>query len=241
MSDKLDFLAFGAHPDDVELGCGATIAKLVSQGKKVGIVDLTRGELGTRGSAEIRAKETNEASKILGITIRENMDFKDGFFRNDEVHQLKIIQVIRKYQPDFVFCNAPDDRHIDHPKGSQLIVEASFLSGLTKINTDDSSGNAQKQWRPKNIYHYIQWKNLDPDFIFDVSGFHNTKMDAVKCYSSQFYDPKSKEPETPISTKNFLNFVQSRANDFGRLIGVEHGEGFISNRKLGFSSFDELI
>ena len=241
MSDKLDFLAFGAHPDDVELGCGATIAKLVSQGKKVGIVDLTRGELGTRGSAEIRTKETNEASKILGITIRENMDFKDGFFRNDEEHQLKIIQVIRKYQPDFVFCNAPDDRHIDHPKGSQLIVEASFLSGLTKINTDDSSGNAQKQWRPKNIYHYIQWKNLDPDFIFDVSGFHNIKMDAVKCYSSQFYDPKSKEPETPISTKNFLNFVQSRANDFGRLIGVEHGEGFISNRKLGFSSFDELI
>ena len=241
MSDKLDFLAFGAHPDDVELGCGATIAKLVSQGKKVGIVDLTRGELGTRGSAEIRTKETNEASKILGITIRENMNFKDGFFRNDEEHQLKIIQVIRKYQPDFVFCNAPDDRHIDHPKGSQLIVEASFLSGLTKINTDDSSGNAQKQWRPKNIYHYIQWKNLDPDFIFDVSGFHNTKMDAVKCYSSQFYDPKSKEPETPISTKNFMDFVQSRANDFGRLIGVEHGEGFISNRKLGFSSFDDLI
>ena len=241
MSDKLDFLAFGAHPDDVELGCGATIAKLVSQGKKVGIVDLTRGELGTRGSAEIRTKETNQASKILGITIRENMNFKDGFFRNDEEHQLKIIQVIRKYQPDFIFCNAPDDRHIDHPKGSQLIVEASFLSGLTKIYTDDSSGNAQKQWRPKNIYHYIQWKNLDPDFIFDVSGFHHTKMDAVKCYSSQFYDPKSKEPETPISNKNFLDFVQSRANDFGRLIGVEHGEGFISNRKLGFSSFDELI
>ena len=241
MSDNLDFLAFGAHPDDVELGCGATIAKLVSHGKKVGIVDLTRGELGTRGSAEIRTKETKEASKILGVAVRENMDFKDGFFRNDKEHQLKIIQIIRKYQPDFVFCNAPDDRHIDHPKGSQLIVEASFLSGLTKINTDDSSGNAQKQWRPKNIYHYIQWKNLDPDFIFDVSGFHNTKMDAVKCYSSQFYDPKSKEPETPISTKNFMNFVQSRANDFGRLIGVEHGEGFISNRKLGFSSFDELI
>ena len=241
MSDKLDFLAFGAHPDDVELGCGATIAKLVSQGKKVGIVDLTRGELGTRGSAEIRTKETKEASKILGISLRENMDFKDGFFRNDEEHQLKIIQLIRKYQPEFVFCNAPDDRHIDHPKGSRLVVEASFLSGLSKINTDDSLGKTQKKWRPKNIYHYIQWKNLDPDFIFDVSGFHHTKMDAVKCYSSQFYDPKSKEPETPISTKNFLDFVQSRANDFGRLIGVEHGEGFISNRKLGFSSFDELI
>ena len=241
MSDKLDFLAFGAHPDDVELGCGATIAKLVSQGKKVGIVDLTRGELGTRGSAEIRTKETKEASKILGITIRENMDFKDGFFRNDEEHQLKIIQIIRKYQPDFIFCNAQDDRHIDHPKGSQLVVEASFLSGLSKIVTHDFFGNNQNQWRPKNIYHYIQWKNLHPDFIFDVSGFHNTKMDAVKCYSSQFYDPKSKEPETPISTKNFLDFVQSRANDFGRLIDVEHGEGFISNRILGTNSFDYFI
>jgi bacillithiol biosynthesis deacetylase BshB1 len=241
MSDKLDFLAFGAHPDDVELGCGATIAKLVSQGKKVGIVDLTRGELGTRGSAEIRTKETKEASKILGITVRENMDFKDGFFRNDEEHQLKIIQVIRKYQPDFVFCNAQDDRHIDHPKGSQLVVEASFLSGLSKIVTNDSLGNNQKQWRPKNIYHYIQWKNLHPDFIFDVSGFHNTKMDAVKCYSSQFYDPKSIEPETPISAKNFLDFVQSRANDFGRLIDVEHGEGFISNRILGTNSFEYFI
>ena len=241
MSDKLDFLAFGAHPDDVELGCGATIAKLVSQGKKVGIVDLTRGELGTRGSAEIRTKETKEASKILGISKRENMDFKDGFFRNDEEHQLKIIQVIRKYQPDFIFCNAPDDRHIDHPKGSQLIVDASFLSGLSKINTKDTSVNSQKKWRPKNIYHYIQWKNLDPDFIFDVSGFHNTKMDAVKCYSSQFYDPESKEPETPISTKNFMDFVQSRANDLGRLIGVEHGEGFISNRILGTNSFEHFI
>ncbi len=241
MSDKLDFLAFGAHPDDVELGCGATIAKLVSQGKKVGIVDLTRGELGTRGSAEIRTKETKEASKILGISKRENMDFKDGFFRNDEEHQLKIIQLIRKYQPDFIFCNAPDDRHIDHPKGSQLIVDASFLSGLSKINTKDTSVNSQKKWRPKNIYHYIQWKNLDPDFIFDVSGFHNTKMDAVKCYSSQFYDPKSKEPETPISTKNFMDFVQSRANDLGRLIGVEHGEGFISNRILGTNSFEHFI
>ena len=241
MSDKLDFLAFGAHPDDVELGCGATIAKLVSQGKKVGIIDLTRGELGTRGSAEIRTIETKEASKILGITLRENMDFKDGFFLNDKEHQLKIIKVIRKYQPDFIFCNAPDDRHIDHPKGSQLVVEASFLSGLSKIVTDDSLGKIQKQWRPKNIYHYIQWKNLDPDFIFDVSGFHNAKMDAVKCYSSQFYDPKSKEPETPISTKNFLDFIQSRANDYGRLIGVEHGEGFISNRKLGIINFKSII
>ncbi len=241
MSDKLDFLAFGAHPDDVELGCGATIAKLVSQGKKVGIIDLTRGELGTRGSAEIRTKETKEASKILGISVRENMNFKDGFFRNDEKHQLKVVKLIRKYQPDFIFCNAPDDRHIDHPKGSQLVIEACFLSGLSKINTDNSLGNSQKKWRPKNIYHYIQWKNLDPDFIFDVSGYHDIKMNSVKCYSSQFYDPNSNEPETPISSKNFLHFVQSRATDFGRLIGVEYGEGFISNRILGTTSFENLI
>lgn len=241
MSDKLDFLAFGAHPDDVELGCGATIAKLVSQGKKVGIVDLTRGELGTRGSAEIRTKETKEASKILGISARENMGFKDGFFCNDKVHQLKIISIIRKYKPDFVFCNAPDDRHIDHPKGSKLIVEASFLSGLSKINTKNSLGKTQKQWRPKNIYHYIQWKNLDPDFIFDVSGFHHIKMDAVKCYSSQFYNPKSKEPETPISKKNFLGFIESRAVDFGRLIGVLHAEGFVSNRIIGINSFENVL
>ena len=241
MSAKLDFLAFGAHPDDVELGCGATIAKLISHGKKVGIIDLTKGELGTRGSAEIRTRETKEASKILGISSRENMNFKDGFFLNDEKHQLKIIQVIRKYQPDFIFCNAPEDRHSDHPKGSQLVIEASFLSGLSKINTKDISGNSQKKWRPKNIYHYIQWKNLNPDFIFDVSGFHIIKMDAVKCYSSQFYDPKSKEPETPISKKNFLDFVNSRASDFGRLIGVDHGEGFISNKVLGINSFENLI
>ncbi len=241
MSDKLDFLAFGAHPDDVELGCGATIAKLVSQGKKIGIVDLTRGELGTRGSAIIRTKETKEASKILGISVRENMDFKDGFFVNDEEHQLKIIRVIRKYQPDFIFCNAPDDRHIDHPKGSKLIVEASFLSGLSKITTTDSFGNFQKKWRPNNTYHYIQWKNLIPNFIFDVSGFHHIKMDAVKCYSSQFYDPDSTEPETPISKKNFLDFVESRALDYGRLIGVSHAEGFISNRVLGINSFENLV
>jgi len=241
MSDKLDFLAFGAHPDDVELGCGGTIAKLVSQGKKIGIIDLTRGELGTRGSAVIRTKETKEASKILGISVRENMDFKDGFFINDEEHQLKIIRVIRKYQPEIIFCNAPDDRHIDHPKGSKLIVEASFLSGLSKITTTDSFGNFQKKWRPNNIYHYIQWKNLIPNFIFDVSGFHQIKMDAVKCYSSQFYDPDSTEPETPISKKNFLDFIESRALDCGRLIGVSHAEGFISNRVLGINSFENLV
>ena len=186
MSDKLDFLAFGAHPDDVELGCGATIAKLISKGKKVGIIDLTRGELGTRGSAEIRTKETKEASKILGISSRENMNFKDGFFLNDEKHQLKIIQVIRKYQPEFIFCNAPDDRHSDHPKGSQLVIEASFLSGLSKINTKDISGNSQKKWRPKKpeytsgtLWKYSQ--SVGPAFKGAVT--HPGASKEKKCYA----------------------------------------------------------
>ena len=202
MDNKLDFLAFGAHPDDVELGCSGTILKIQDSGKKVGVIDLT-GELGTRGSAKIRSEETELASKILGIDVRENLEFEDGFINNDRKHQLKVISIIRKYQPDFVFCNAPDDRHIDHPKASNLITESCFLSGLSKLTTYDVKGITQEKWRPKNIFHYIQWKNLKPDFIFDISGYMQTKMNIIKCYSSQFYDPKSKEPETPISKKTF--------------------------------------
>ena len=241
MENKLDFLAFGAHPDDVELGCSGALLKATDNGKKVGIIDLTRGELGTRGSSEIRSKETKAASKVLGIDIRENLEFKDGFFINDIEHQMKVISIIRKYKPDFIFCNAPDDRHIDHPKASKLIVESSFLSGLAKIKTIDESGIDQAHWRPKNIFHYIQWKNLKPDFILDISGYMQSKMDAIKCYRSQFYDPKSKEPETPISKKNFLDFIESRAVDYGRLIGVEHGEGFISHRTTGLTSLNDFI
>jgi bacillithiol biosynthesis deacetylase BshB1 len=241
MENKLDFLAFGAHPDDVELGCSGALLKIIDSGKKAGIIDLTMGELGTRGSSEIRSKETKEASKLLGINIRENLKFKDGFFTNDFEHQMKIISIIRKYRPDFIFCNAPDDRHIDHPKASKLVIDSSFLSGLSKIKTVDDLGNHQPHWRPKNIFHYIQWKNLKPDFIFDISGYIQTKMDVIKCYSSQFYDPKSKEPDTPISKKNFLDFIESRAADCGRIIGVDHGEGFISHRTTGLSSLSELI
>ena len=222
---KLDILAFGAHPDDVELGCGATIAKEISLGKKVGIVDLTRGELGTRGSADLRDEEAKKSAEILGVSIRENLGFSDGFFKNDKEHQLAIIKMIRKYRPEIVLCNAIDDRHIDHGKGSKLVSDACFLSGLLKIETkvDDK---LQEKWRPNNVYHYIQWKNINPDFVVDVTGFIEKKVDSILAYSSQFFDPKSNEPETPITSKNFLDSITYRAKDLGRIIGVEYAEGF---------------
>lgn len=239
---KLDILVFGAHPDDAELGAGGTIAKEVSRGKKVGIVDLTRGELGTRGSAELRDKEATKAAKILGISVRENLEFADGFFVNDREHQLEVIKMIRKYRPEIVLCNAVDDRHIDHPKGSKLVSDACFLSGLVKIDTQmDGDGEWQEPWRPKLVYHFIQWKNLEPDFVVDVTGFIEKKTEAIMAYSSQFYDPKSKEPETPISSKNFTDSVNYRARDLGRLVGVEHAEGFTVERFVAVDSLDALI
>ena len=237
---KLDILAIGAHPDDVELGCGATMAKEISLGKKVGILDLTRGELGTRGSAEIRDIEASNAAKILNVSIRENLAFADGFFANDKKHQLEIIKIIRKYKPAIVLCNAVDDRHIDHSKGSSLASDACFLSGLMKIETK-INGKKQNAWRPKQVYHYIQWKNIEPDFVVDVSDFIETKVNAVKAYSSQFYDPNSKEPNSPISSKNFLESIKYRAQDLGRLIGVEYAEGFTTERYAAVKSLDKLI
>ncbi len=239
---KLDILVFGAHPDDAELGAGATIAKEISRGKKIGIVDLTRGELGTRGTAEIRDEEALQAAKILGVQVRENLEFADGFLVNDKEHQLAIIRMVRKYRPEIVLCNAIDDRHIDHAKASQLVSEACFLSGLIKIDTQfEGDDQWQKAWRPKNVYHYIQWKDLKPDFVVDVSGFIDKKTEAVMAYGSQFYDPKSKEPHTPISSKNFTDSVAYRARDLGRLIGCEHGEGFTVERYVAVSSLDSLI
>lgn len=238
---KLDILAFGAHPDDVELGAGATIAKEIANGKKVGIVDLTRGELGTRGSAEIRDDEAAAAAKILGVSVRENLKFADGFFTNDKEHQLAIIKMIRKYQPSIVLCNAIDDRHIDHGKGSKLVSDACFLSGLIKIETKDQNNEVQKPWRPNHVYHYIQWKNIEPDFVVNVTGFIEKKKDAIMAYSSQFFDPKSSEPETPISSKNFTDSVDYRARDLGRLIGVEYGEGFTTERYVAVDKLDDLI
>lgn len=237
---KLDILVFGAHPDDAELGAGGTIAKEIALGKKVGIVDLTRGELGTRGSAEIRDKESANAGKILGVAVRENLRFRDGFFINDEAHQLEIIKMIRKYKPHTVLCNAIDDRHIDHGKGSKLVSDSCFLSGLRRIETKIGEEN-QHEWRPKLVYHYIQWKNITPDFVVDISDYIGAKTDAILAYTSQFHDPKSNEPETPISSKTFIESVHYRAKDLGRLVGVDFAEGFTVERMVAVDSLDHLI
>ncbi|RKS03311.1 MULTISPECIES: bacillithiol biosynthesis deacetylase BshB1 [unclassified Flavobacterium] len=237
---KLDILAFGAHPDDVELGCSGTIAKEVSLGKKIGIIDLTRGELGTRGSVEIRNKESKLAAEILGISVRENLDMRDGFFVNDEAHQMEIIKRIRKYKPEIVICNAIEDRHIDHGKGSKLVSDACFLSGLRRIETTHE-GVEQEAWRPKVVYHYIQWKNIEPDFVVDISAFIDKKEAAILAYSSQFYSENSNEPVTPIATKNFLESIHYRSQDFGRLVGVEYAEGFTVERYLAVNSLSDLI
>ena len=237
---KLDILAFGAHPDDVELGCSGTIAKEVSLGKKVGIIDLTRGELGTRGSVEIRDQEAALAAEILGISMRENLNMRDGFFLNDEAHQLEIIKRIRKYKPEIVICNAIEDRHIDHGKGSKLVSDACFLSGLRKIETEHE-GVQQEVWRPKVVYHYIQWKNIEPDFVVDISEFMDIKTQSILAYASQFYSENSNEPITPIATKNFLQSIHYRTQDFGRLIGVDYAEGFTTERYVAVKSLGDLI
>jgi N-acetylglucosamine malate deacetylase 1 len=237
---KLDILAFGAHPDDVELGCSGTILKEIALGKKVGIIDLTRGELGTRGSAEIRDQEANAAAKVLGVAVRENLNMRDGFFVNDEKHQLEIIKMIRKYQPEIVLCNAIDDRHIDHAKGSKLVSDACFLSGLMKIETQ-LEGKSQSAWRPQLVYHYIQWKNITPDFVVDITGFTDKKIESILAYRSQFYDANSKEPESPITSKNFLESLNYRSRDLGRLVGVEHAEGFTVERYLAVNSLSNLM
>lgn len=236
---KLDILAFGAHPDDVELGCSGTLAKEIFLGKKVGIIDLTQGELGTRGSAKLRLEEAENARQILNAEIRENLGFADGFFKNDKEHQLEIIKIIRKYQPEIVLCNAITDRHIDHGKGSSLVSDACFLSGLRKIETE-IEGKPQSAWRPKQVYHYIQWKNIEPDFVVDISGFIEKKIESVLAYKSQFYDANSNEPTTPISDKNFLDSVTYRARDLGRLIGVDFAEGFTTEKVVATKSLFDL-
>jgi len=237
---KVDVLAIGAHPDDVELGCGGTIAKLISEGKKVAILDLTQGELGTRGTNETRAIEAKNAAEILGISARENLKMKDGFLINSEEYQLRIIKAIRTYQPEIVFCNAVDDRHPDHAKAAKLASDACFLSGLIKIETEES-GKKQEKWRPKQVFHYIQWKNLEPDFVIDISGFLDKKIESCLAYKTQFYDPTSTEPTTPISSKSFLDSIAYRAQDLGRLAGVEHAEGFTTEKTLALKNFDGII
>ncbi|AYO56826.1 bacillithiol biosynthesis deacetylase BshB1 [Chryseobacterium sp. 6424] len=237
---KVDILAIGAHPDDVELGCGGTLAKMIAEGKTVAIVDLTQGELGTRGTNFTRAEEAAKASEILGISYRENLRMKDGFIQNTEEYQMKLVKVIRKYQPEIVLANAIDDRHPDHAKASKLVSDACFLAGLVKIETT-AEGEQQVAWRPKHIFNYIQWKPVPPQFVVDISDFMDKKIEACLAYKTQFYDPESKEPMTPIATKDFLESLTYRAQDLGRLSGVVYAEGFTSEKLIAFKNFDGIV
>ncbi|ANF51129.1 bacillithiol biosynthesis deacetylase BshB1 [Chryseobacterium glaciei] len=237
---KIDILAFGAHPDDVELGCGGTIAKLISEGKKCVIVDLTKGEMGTRGTDETRRIEAGNSAKILGVSARENLGMKDGFLVNSEEYQLMIVKMIRKYQPEIVLANAIDDRHPDHAKGAKLVSDACFLSGLRKIETSENGEN-QEVWRPKHIFNYIQWKNIKPEFVIDISEHLDKKIEACMAFKTQFYDPNSKEPETPITSKDFYESLTYRAQDLGRLSGVAYAEGFTTEKLIAMKNFEGII
>lgn len=239
---KLDVLVFAAHPDDAELGCSGTILKLISEGHRVGIIDLTRGELGSRGSAELRDEEAKVAAQIMGLSARENLGFRDGFFVQDEAHMLSVVRMVRKYQPSLVIANAPEDRHPDHGKGSKLVRDAIFLSGLVKIETEHE-GEAQAPWRPQKLFFYIQDYALTPDFVVDVTPFWEKKREAIKAFKSQFYDPNtnSDEPQTYISSQGFWDFLDARARDMGHRAGALYGEGFISETPLLVKNPMELI
>ncbi|MBN3582009.1 bacillithiol biosynthesis deacetylase BshB1 [Algoriphagus aestuarii] len=236
---KLDILVIAAHPDDAELGCAGTILSHVAKGYKVGIVDLTQGEMGTRGTPELRLREAEEAAKILKLTVRENLGFKDIYFLNDESHQLKLIEIIRKYQPEIVIANAISDRHPDHGKGSELASKACFMSGLRKIGTSHN-GSSQQPWRPKFVYHYIQNNYINPDFIVDITPFWDEKIASIMAFKSQFFDPTSKEPSSFISDPEFLPFIESRAREFGHRIMTTYGEGFTVERFIGVQDLFDL-
>ena len=240
MHFKLDVLAIGVHPDDVELGCSGTILVALNEGKKVGIVDLTRGELGTRGSADIRKIEAANAAKVLGVEVRENIGLSDGFFLNDEAHQRKVISIIRKYQPEIILCNAPEDRHPDHGRSAKLVSDAAFLSGLRKIETE-LDGVSQQAWRPKYVFHYLQDRFLQPDFVVDISAHMDKKIESVLSYTTQFFNPDLDEPQTYISSPEFLETVRARAMMLGKRIGVKYAEGYISEKMLGVKSLDAFI
>ena len=237
---KLDILAIGVHPDDVELGCSGTLLSHVQQGKICGILDLTQGELGSRGSSELRALEASASAKVLGVACREQLGLKDGFFENNYESQLKVIQIIRKYRPEIVLANAIHDRHPDHGRAAKLVADACFYSGLAKIETT-LNGEAQHAWRPKVVYHYIQDYTLKPDFVVDVSDFKEKKREAILCFSSQFFNPQSNEPQTPISSPEFLESVFGKMSVFGRAIGVLYAEGFTVNRFVGVNNLFNLI
>lgn len=237
---KADILAFGVHPDDVELGCSGTLIAAVAEGKKVVVVDLTRGELGTRGTAETRKAEAAAAAEAMGVHARENLEMADGFFQNDETNIRKVIAVIRKYQPEIVLCNAPEDRHPDHGRSSKLVADAAFLAGLIKIATE-ADGVPQDAWRPKYVFHYIQDRYLKPDFVMDISAFIEQKMKAVLAYTTQFNTTDDSEPQTYISRPDFMDVIRSRALMFGKRIGVEYAEGYITTKAIGVKTFDAFI
>lgn len=239
---KLDILVISAHPDDAELCCSGTVAASIAAGKKVGFVDLTQGELGTRGTPELRLQEAAAAASILGLSVRDNLEMADGFFQVDRPHLLQVVQKIRQYQPDIVLANAMKDRHPDHARGAALVKEAFFLAGLRKIETS-WEGKAQIAWRPRLLLHYIQSNYIQPDIVVDISDYWNIKQEAIKAFGSQFYTPaqNTDEPETYISSPRFLDFIESRAREFGQSINVTYGEGFIVSRQIGLKTLDQLI
>ncbi len=237
---NLDILVIAAHPDDSELACSGTIASHIQKGYKVGVLDLTRGEMGTRGTPEIRIEESNEAAKLLGLSMRENLGFEDVFFEDDFQHQLQIVRYIRKLKPQIILANAISDRHPDHGKGGSVASKACFMSGLRKIETD-WDGQSQEAWRPKYIYHYIQNNYIKPDFVVDVTEFWDKKMESIKAFKSQFYDPNSNEPESFISSSGFLDFIDARGKELGHSINVRYGEGFTVERMIGVDDLFDLI
>jgi bacillithiol biosynthesis deacetylase BshB1 len=237
---KLYILAFGVHPDDVELGCAGTIIAAIAEGKKVGVIDLTQGELGTRGTAETRSIEAAAAAKVMGVQVRENLKMADGFFQNDEVHLRKVVHAIRKYRPEIILCNAPEDRHPDHGRSAKLVSDAAFLAGLRKISTQENNIE-QEAWRPKYVFHYIQDRFIQPSFVVDISAHIEQKMKTILAYTTQFHNPDLNEPQTYISSPQFLDTVRARAMMLGKRIGVEYAEGFISEKVLGIKGFDAFV
>jgi len=236
---KLDILVFAVHPDDAELGCSGTILKHIAAGKKVGIVDLTRGELGTRGTAETRDQESADSTKILGLQVRENLEMRDGFFRNDEDHQLQIIQMIRKYTPEIVLSNAQHDRHPDHGRAGDLVYDALFLSGLAKVKTD-LDGRKQNAYRPRLLLQYIQDRYINPDILVDVTDFWEKKLECIHAFKTQFFNPDNDENQTYISSPDFLKVIEARSREFGKSIGAVHAEGFTSRKLLGVDDLFSL-
>lgn len=242
---KLDILAIGAHPDDVELGCSGTIINEIRNGKLVGIADLTQGELGTRGTAETRYQEAAASARIMGLSARENLQLPDGFFENNPASQLKLIRVIRKYQPEIVLANAPEDRHPDHGRAARLIADACFFAGLRKIATTGDDGQPQDAWRPKYVFHYIQDRYIEPDFVVDITEAFDQRMQAIQAFTTQFYNGAETEgddmPQSYISTPLFLESVIARARMMGKRIGVQFGEGFVTEKVIGVRNFDAFV